>query len=118
MELKMDLVKYNKWKHQNGAEDMNNYGGAVFRYAEQWAELMEQEIEDKDTNIIIFHKILTCQEQYSHDADKEGITGAQYGMARSILRQCWKHGDLLDQALQINDWKTRWEIRHKQEEEE
>lgn len=106
MELKINLVEYNKWKHQNDADDMNSYNGCVFRYAERWAELMEEQIEDDDTEIVIFNKLVHCVTNMSHDANTENITGNQHSMARGVIRRCWKYGDLFGQVCRFLDWKT------------
>ena len=111
MELKMNLVEYNKWKFNNKYDDLDSYGGCVFRYAEKWAEMMEKEIDEYDTDLTIYNKLLYCAEQYSFDCDEEGVTGFQHHMARQILVKCWKYGELLNQAMKVKDWKNRYDIR-------
>ena len=106
MELRINLVQYNKWKHQNDAEDMNSYGGCVFRYAERWAELMEEQIRDDDTELVIFHKLLHCAMDLSFDANTENVTGFMHSMARSIIKECWKYGNCFYQVCRFLDWKT------------
>lgn len=74
--------------------DLNDdpYGRACFRYAERWADMLE-ELTTDDTNaeeIIIQNAKAT-----SHEADTEGITGFMYGCAVSILVQAWKYGEYL-----------------------
>lgn len=77
--------KYQEWiDKQNGDE----YGLACFRYAENWANMMEKEIaEGKEVKDIA--------KELSFWADTEGITGFMYGMAVSILAKCWEHGEEL-----------------------
>lgn len=36
-----------------------------------------------------------CAIWLSHVADVEGITGAMYGFALGILKECWVHGEAL-----------------------
>ena len=70
----------------------DEYGSAVFRYAERWAELMEQDIDV--TNI---DYAMSKAEKRSHEADTEGITGFMYGCAVNILSQVWEYGESLRQ---------------------
>ena len=76
------ILQYNKWKMKNDADNMNSYGGCVFRYAEQWTELMEKEIDGNEDETELFQKLVYCAEELSFLADTEGVTGAQHGMAR------------------------------------
>lgn len=62
------------------------YGAAVIRYAETWGRLME-------ARVLAGQTIADCAEETSHIADTEGITGAMYGFAASMLSQWWIHGD-------------------------
>ena len=82
-----------KLKNKEGWEKfvtINNdpYGSGVVRYAERWADMMEQEMESGKT-------IIDIAETTSHKADTEGITGYMYGCAVSILSQVWEHGEEL-----------------------
>lgn len=62
------------------------YGAAVIRYAARWAALIEQELAGGKT-------VADVAEATGSAADLEGITGFQYGCARSILCHVWAHGD-------------------------
>lgn len=64
------------------------YGERCFTYARDWADLMEAEISAGNS-------IAECAEKTSHMADTDGITGYMYGVACSILAQCWEHGEVL-----------------------
>jgi len=80
----------NQEEYQNWIDKQNGdgYGLACFRYAENWANMMETEIaEGKEVKDIA--------KELSFKADTEGITGFMYGMAVSILAQCWEHGEEL-----------------------
>lgn len=78
--------EWNKWIESN----KDDYGSACIRYAENWANIMEQSLKKGMT-------IEQCAEETSHQADTEGITGYMHGAAVSMLVQCWKHGELLRQ---------------------
>lgn len=82
-----------KLKNKEGWEKfatINNdpYGSCVVRYAERWANMMEQEMENGKT-------LIEIADATSHKADTEGITGYMYGCAVSILSQVWEHGEEL-----------------------
>lgn len=79
-----DIKIYENWKDNN----KDGYGSCTFRYAERWANMMEEEI-DKGA------KVKDIAEKLSSKADTEGITGFMYGMAVSILSQCWEYGEEL-----------------------
>jgi hypothetical protein len=82
---KMTLRDEDGWQ-KTVAANTDGYGGAVIRYAELWARLMEGRISTGDT-------VEGCAEAASRIADNEGITGFMYGCAVSILSQVWIHGE-------------------------
>ena len=69
------------------------YGRASFTYAERWAELLENAIENSTDEPV--KVIVDNADRLSNEADVEGITGFMYGCAVSILSQCWKYGEEL-----------------------
>ena len=80
---------YKDWYNKNS----DPYGRVCFTYAERWAEMLEEAIEnsaDEPTKVIIDNA-----DRLSSEADTEGITGFMYGMAVSILSQCWEYGEAL-----------------------
>lgn len=79
-----DHKNYEDWK----ANNTDGYGSAIFRYAEKWANLMEDEINKGK-------RIQDIAENISNEADTEGITGFMYGAAVSILSRCWEYGEEL-----------------------
>ena len=79
-----DIKAYEEWK----ANNTDPYGSTVFRYAERWADMMEERITKGE-------KIEDIAKELSHKADTEGITGFMYGCAVSILSQCWEYGEEL-----------------------
>ena len=81
------------WIDQDGwdktrAANTDPYGKAGTDFAEKWAELMEDGINNGQ-------ELKDIAKQTSHDADTDGITGFMYGCAVSILSQCWVHGEEL-----------------------
>lgn len=74
-------------------DSIDSHGLGSFTYAERWAEMLENLIEnstDEPMKIIEEHA-----HRLSHEADVEGITGSMYGRAVIILSQYWKYGEEL-----------------------
>lgn len=76
-----DEVGFYNWK----AKNTDDYGAAVFRFAEKWANKMEELSPDK------FSEKVANETQFS--CDGEGITGFMFGAAVAILAKCWIYGD-------------------------
>lgn len=83
MQIK-DQSAWDEWVKNN----TDPYGGAVISYAQAWAGLMEERMQDGA-------KLDEIAEKSSHDANTEGITGFMYGAAVSVLSSCWEHGEAL-----------------------
>lgn len=86
--IKMDYVDksaFDDWHSKN----QDGYGNAVFVYAMQWAKLMQARMKDGLT-------VKDVAKKASHDADTVGLSGAQYGMAVSLLKQTWGNGKELE----------------------
>ena len=79
-----DIKDYEDWKAKNTDE----YGACVFRYLENWANMMEEEINQGKN-------LEDVAKELSFKADTEGITGFMYGCAVNILSQCWIYGEEL-----------------------
>ena len=79
-----DIQAYENWK----ANNTDPYGLAIFRYAERWANMMEERIANGE-------KIENIAETLSFKANEEGITGFMYGCAVKILSECWECGEEL-----------------------
>jgi len=77
-----------KWK-EGIDNNQDSYGNACYRYASEWATLVEKAVAKGEA---ITPELF---EKTSHDADTEGITGFMYGVAVSILRHVWVHGEAL-----------------------
>jgi hypothetical protein len=106
---------YADWKAKND----DPYGNACFVYAEHWAELLEQRISAAGAadwkssahgEQVMRDVIKEHAKEASREADKRpgmGITGFMYGMAVSILAQCWLYGEELRKwhnlATQLGD---------------
>jgi hypothetical protein len=70
------------------AKQEDEYGKAIFRYADKWARIMEGRMAGGA-------KLEDCADEASHLADDEGITGFMYGAAVSTLARLWVHGEEL-----------------------
>lgn len=90
-------MKNNPFKIKNGTEleyqkckDANQdlYGRVVIQYAERWAEMMEQEIENGMT-------VAEAAARTREIADTVGITGYMFGFALNVLGDFWEHGEEL-----------------------
>jgi len=75
--------------------DTDSYEKVCVDYAKAWAELMEKRINTGE-------KLEDIAEQTSHDADTMGITGFMYGVAVSMLSQCWEYGEALRKWHNLN----------------
>lgn len=81
--------EYKDWYDKNS----DSYGRACFTYAERWADMLENLIKSSDEDAMTV--IVKNADGLSREADVEGITGFMYGMAVSILAQCWRYGEEL-----------------------
>lgn len=79
-----DIKVYEDWK----ANNTDFYGRGIFKYAEKWADLMEEQIEKGKF-------VRDIAKDLSNKADTDGITGYMYGASVSILSQCWIYGEEL-----------------------
>lgn len=79
--------KQEEWE-RGVAANQDDYGGAVFRYASEWATRMEAALADGET-------LEECAERTQKGFDDEGITRFQFGCVVSVLSQCWVHGEAL-----------------------
>jgi hypothetical protein len=70
------------------ANNPDEYGKAVYRYASEWATRMEAEMAQGK-------KISEIAKRTSREANDEGITGFMHGLAVSLLAQGWKYGEAL-----------------------
>ena len=79
----------NKADWEKGKENNTDfYGAEIYRYAEDWANLMESKMDEGE-------KLEDIASATSSEADTEGITGFMYGAAVSILSGVWEYGEEL-----------------------
>lgn len=86
MQIK-DQTRWNEYKEAN----QDPYGGCVIRFAEAWADAIEEAMAKGET-------LEAVAERLCREVDRRpgfGITGAMYGMAIVVLSQCWEHGEAL-----------------------
>lgn len=67
----------------------SDYGKEIMRYAECWANLMENEIKNGKT-------LRQIADVTSHKADTNGLSGSMYNMAVIILVGTWIYGKELN----------------------
>ncbi len=79
-----NIQVYEEWK----ANNTDSYGSAVFRYAERWADMMEERIANGE-------KIEDIAKELSFKADTEGIIWIHVWLAVGILSECWEYGEEL-----------------------
>ena len=87
--LKGKEQEYKDWYNNN----LDAYGHACFTFAERWAELMEEAIDNSDASPM--EVIIKRANDLSNVADTEGITGFMYGCAVNILSKAWEYGEFL-----------------------
>lgn len=83
--MKMNVknqVEWNEWVNNN----RNPYGEKCVRYAESWANLMEDRISRGE-------ELEDVASDTSYEADTECVSGFVYGCAVSMISQCWEHGE-------------------------
>jgi len=68
------------------AANLDGYGGGVMTFAENWAKLMQVEMENGAS-------VADVAAKASFEADTEGITGFMYGCAVQILSKSWLWGE-------------------------
>ncbi len=74
-------------------DSKDNRAGGICCYAEDWANLMEGEMQSGK-------KLEEVAERTSHEADKHGdygMTGSSYSCAVGVLAKTWVHGERLRQ---------------------
>jgi hypothetical protein len=83
----MQIINQQLWD-EGLAINQDSYGQIIYRYAERWANAMEEQLAAGEDLSAIAQKT-------SHTADVEDITMLMYGAAVGILAQCWLHGEAL-----------------------
>jgi hypothetical protein len=82
------------WKQINAGD---GYSNAVVTFAEQWARLMQAELEPllAGGKGLPPEKFSEIAERTSQEADAVGLTGFMYGVAVGALAKFWMHGGAL-----------------------
>ena len=83
----MNIINQKDWE-EGLKNNTDMYGAGIYRYAEAWANLMEEKINTGAN-------LEDIASSTSHEADTEGITGFMYGAAVSVLSHAWEHGEEL-----------------------
>ena len=82
---------YNEHKKVN--EDKTGYGQSIFEFANQWADLMEMELDhitDKNSKIEFIKQ--NAEELAKKTPNYNGLSGYQYDCAIHVLLSYWKYG--------------------------
>lgn len=79
-----NLRTWEAWVESN----QDPYGREVLGFAERWAKLMQLQLQSG----LALESIAMST---SHEADIEGISGAQFGFAAGVLITTWSHGEEL-----------------------
>ena len=84
---------YDDWKKDN----QDAYGKECFKFAEDWAELMEKEIDkDNDIKKVLKEKALETRMQATN---YRLCTEFMFVVASNILVKCWEYGKYLDEFI-------------------
>ena len=82
---------YDDWKNDN----QDAYGKECFKFAEDWANLMEKEIDkDNDIKKVLKEKALETRMQATN---YRLCTEFMFAVASNILVKCWEYGKYLDE---------------------
>ena len=82
---------YDDWKKDN----QDAYGKECFKFAEDWAELMEKEIDkENDIKKVLKEKALETRMQATN---YRLCTEFMFAVASNILVKCWEYGKYLDE---------------------
>ena len=82
---------YDDWKNDN----QDAYGKECFKFAEDWADLMEKEIDkDHDSKKVLKEKALETRMQATNYRFE---TDFMFAVASNILVKCWEYGKYLDE---------------------
>jgi hypothetical protein len=86
--INIELIDVDGW-NKTLEKNSSGYGKAAMDFAEGWAKLMQVEV-------LKGSDIKDCADKTSTELGFLGITGFQYGCAKSLLVQCWKYGKELE----------------------
>lgn len=86
---------YKIWYDNN----LDPYGHACFTYAERWAEMLENAIENSTDDPM--KVIIDNADRLSSEANTEEITERMYKHAVIILSKCWEYGQ------ELRKWRNK-----------
>ena len=87
---------YDDWKKEN-QDAYGTYGIECSQFAEDWAELMEKEIDkDNDIKKVLKEKALETRMQATN---YRLCTEFMFAVASNILVKCWEYGKYLEDVL-------------------
>ena len=87
---------YDDWKKEN-QDAYGTYGIECSQFAEDWAELMEKEIDkENDIKKILKEKALETRMQATN---YRLCTEFMFAVASNILVKCWEYGKYLEDVL-------------------
>ena len=85
---------YDDWKKEN-QDAYGTYGIECSQFAEDWAELMEKEIDkENDIKKVLKEKALETRMQATN---YRLCTEFMFAVASNILVKCWEYGKYLDE---------------------
>ena len=87
---------YDDWKKEN-QDAYGTYGIECSQFAEDWAELMEKEIDkENDIKKVLKEKALETRMQATN---YRLCTEFMFAVASNILVKCWEYGKYLEDVL-------------------
>ena len=87
---------YDDWKKEN-QDAYGTYGIECSQFAEDWANLMEKEIDkDNDIKKVLKEKALETRMQATN---YRLCTEFMFAVASNILVKCWEYGKYLEDVL-------------------
>ena len=103
------LLSYNKAKHIND----DPYGQIIFKYAKQWSESMEDDLEllNTDKEIVEYLKENSTTKSMETPLVKDGLTGNQHDIANIILITTWKYGKQLYVAEALEKEEKHYHLK-------
>jgi len=89
----LDGLEESYMEHKKLNEDEAGYGQYIFEFANQWADLMESELDqitDKNSRIEFLKQ--NAEELAKKTPHYDGLSGYQYDCAIHVLVSYWKYG--------------------------
>lgn len=90
--MKVKAGKEKEYEHCKEINSHDSYSKGVIDFLEKWTSLLEKDIQNHEEAVKV---IVDKADEYSHEADTEGITGFMYGCAVQIIAKYWEYGEEL-----------------------